>query len=63
MPDKIDQATEALRKFVKNRNSVPLEEAVERLEEFDLWSSPPERRLADRKRLLLSWARVIRAID
>lgn len=63
MPDKIEQATAALRKFVKDRNAAPLEEAVELLEEFDLWSSAPDKRLADRRRLLLSWARAIRAID
>jgi len=63
MPDKIDDANGALGEFAKNRDINTLEKAVDAIEEFDFWSVKPEERLAARRRLLLTCAKVLVAID
>jgi len=63
MPDKIDQAANSLKDFANTRDIEAIEKAVDSLEEFDIWSLKPDQRLEARRRLLLNWSRVLRAID
>lgn len=63
MAGKIAQASAGLEAFSKTKDIHELEQAVETLEEVDLWGIAPERRLQARRSLLLNWSRALVALD